>query len=287
MIRLSSRVDDKFFNSLARTWVDFFSIGLELKTSFIGGLKFWETTRAKDYRYNFTYTDIYDNSFYFAFKHNSEKSNNGLHNFVVEYNPNKVNNDFFHMVLDNFILNPDHKYVRNQTFVSCDVCIDFPYNISNFILSPNGKRSFANFGEVNSDNKTYYLGKGNGRTKLYNKKIELLQKQGQYIDGELTRFEVSLEVKLEFGKIIEWELNQELPSLYYLSYDMITDVETKLMILGLLQAPELINQLTRRKKEKLEKQLENKLFFEFKEKDIKNLLTNYIIEIKNSKENLQ
>lgn len=281
MIRLSTRVDDKYFETHAKAWIALYiTPEMVIKTSFIGNLKYWESTKAMNYRYNFTYTDEYEKSFYFAYKHNSEKATRGKHNFVVEYNPNKVNNTFLKMILETFILNKDERKVKDLTIVSADVCIDFPINIVNCIIDSNGKRDFASFGSTTTDDKTYYMGKGNGRIKLYNKKQELLKKHGTYVAGELTRYEVSLEIKTPIGQFQSYDMKCMLPKLTFYQQYLLTDVEDKLLLLGLTQAPELLNQLPRRKKEKLKKILESQAQFEFKENEIKICITNYINKLK-------
>lgn len=96
-----------------------------------------------------------------------------------EFNPNKVTN--FDGVFE-FLIR-----FKNKTYLKrFDLAIDIPENINNLEFQNLRKRASTIYYQYQS-NKTIYFGKGNGHTKIYNKKIEA------NLDYELTRYEVSIE----------------------------------------------------------------------------------------------
>lgn len=129
-------------------------------------LKKWESTRITDFQYNYVIDCGDGNSFWFGFLHNNEKRVDNEHvgyNFTVEFNPNKVR--------DNKILLHILTLNKNWILKSCDMAMDMPVSILDIIWDRGLKRSYKIFGN-GFDDKTIEVGKGQGRFKIYNKKIE-------------------------------------------------------------------------------------------------------------------
>ena len=121
------------------------------------------------------------------------KKKDGKVIWCIEVNPNKMgyhDMEFLQWALHEFSFN----------VVRYDLAIDIPYNINQLYFGDLYKKSFSMFYN-DFDNKTYYFGKGNGHTKIYNKKIE------SNLDYELTRYEVTLECDFEFWKGVPAAIN--------------------------------------------------------------------------------
>lgn len=116
--------------------------------------------------------------------------------WCIEVNPNKMgihDMEFLQWATDNF----DFRVTRY------DLAIDIPYNINQLYFGDLYKKSFSMF-YSDYNNKTYYFGKGNGHTKIYNKKLE------SDLDYELTRYEVTIEC--------DFDLFDDLPSAKNLNF---------------------------------------------------------------------
>lgn len=281
MIRLKSLVDVNYFQETINAWLLYFDVTDSpdfFKSELLGTFKKWESFKFNGYRYNFLYTDTDDTSFYFAYNHNSETTSS-FNRFVVEYNPNKLGFcRFLKLVLNSCILHKGittdsvsytthsdgsdsssnvtftKKVVKQVELVSVDICKDFALNIGDFVIDQHLKRDMTilNHG---GDDKTYYIGKGHGRVKLYNKKLEIFSKTGQYIpEDNLTRFEISLNFKCAFTSVNSASLRLDLtPSISFVELDLFTNPLDKLVFLGLQESPETFKLLSRRMKEKYSK----------------------------------
>lgn len=108
--------------------------------------------------------------------------------FCMEFNPNKMTE--LDITVYNYFINQFPFVVKRF-----DLAVDIPLNINNIVFSDIYKKSFSLFYN-DYNNKTYYIGKGDGHIKIYNKKIE------SDLDYELTRFEVTKEcdILLNDGK---------------------------------------------------------------------------------------
>jgi len=207
MVRLKTRV----YNSIFR---DFIVKNLDLNPA----VTYWTNYRYSGYRHNwrieqgpltFEYLDDggdvkrsyigQDYSYWLGFHHNSEKPTE-VHNLVIEFNPNKC---LPHGLLD-LILKTFFNTLSIEV-VSVDVAIDIPININRLIIDKYRKHTYKLF-DNGGDDKTHYLGKGDGRIKIYNKAREL------GIDGDLTRYEISKDIRLPIASVIEdgYEFEAEL-----------------------------------------------------------------------------
>ncbi len=272
MFRLKSLVHEKVFNDYHNSLLDNYGLENIVNYNYIGNVKYWENFNFKAYRYNFTYSLLNGSSFYFAYKHNAEKVAN-YHSFVLEYNPNKAHGFELDKLIKTFFT--PSRYVKDVQVVSCDICHDIPLNITNFIFDKGLKREYAVFGST-GDDVTYYAGKGHGRVKLYNKKNEYL-KHDIKIEGELTRIEVSLKINLPLSELHNYvPLCSSMPSVKYFNNNIEIDVKTRVMILGLMQEPNLLNLLPRDTKTKLKKILDNQYSFRFDDREVVKTINDFV-----------
>lgn len=141
----------------------------------------WTSDRYQDFFYNYRIKFDDDTSFYFGYCHNTEKRNlspSSCYNFTIEFNPNKLK--------DNRIILWILSLTGEWYIKSYDLAMDLKISILDLLLDTSGRQIFdtRSFGY---DNKTYTCGKGDGRYKVYNKKIE----SSLNCPGDLTRVEVS------------------------------------------------------------------------------------------------
>ena len=175
MIRLKTYITHTEFSS-----IEFF-VNSGLKSHI---KKFWCSDRPMCFHYNYV-IEFDDNSFWFGFMHNSEVVSYGrediAYNLTIEFNPNKLKDN-------TFIL-----YLLNKSFdwyiKSFDLAIDIPVNIRDLVFDLGTKRKIDTrcYG---GDNITHTIGTGQGRVKIYNKKIE----SSLAIPGYLTRIEISIQL---------------------------------------------------------------------------------------------
>jgi hypothetical protein len=190
-------------------------------------------------------------SYAIMFQHNMERPSM-YHKLVIEYNPNKVMyNGFLRMLMLRFFT-PMARVV--QLDIACDVDID----ISSINYINTGKQYISTIDSPLG--KTIYFGKrGCGQIKVYDKAKELdLEHQ------VLTRIEktvkVDCPVKLCYGLSFD---DEDFPDLFY-SDDTVNRLDSnmnavdRLVILGLKQRPDLINQLSYYQKHKYTELLHDK-----------------------------
>lgn len=212
--------------------------------------KYYTTPQMKQFFYNYN-IEVGDNqSFWFGFCHNTERRSfyeNAEYNFSIEFNPNKLKDNR----IIQYLLSLSGKwYIK-----SFDLAMDLKININDIITDTSGRQRSVIF-SYGYDNKTICLGKGDGRLKIYNKKIE----SNLNIIGDLTRVEVTRELddfpisdtkSLDFGNIF--------PNLYLNNYlYSFSDYEDKtlLAILFSIQSGFPIKYLSRTYKSKIKKLLE-------------------------------
>lgn len=136
---------------------------------------------------------------------------------TIEFNPNKQDESKI-----KFIREIIKKFGTERFFLKrFDIAIDLPFNICNLNFENLNKRSCMTYYEY-QDNKTIYFGKGNGHTKIYNKKIE------SNLDYDLTRYEITKETNNIFLNQIEEikDLNFNFLKPIILPYNVSTDNKT-------------------------------------------------------------
>jgi hypothetical protein len=178
----------------------------------------------KQYRYNI-HVKSWDKqekeySFWIGYQQNMEKPCN-KYNFIIEYNPNKipVYDAVFRYVICN-IVNKDSEVV------SCDIAMDLMnINIQNIVYEKGLKRKVMTF-DMGEDDKTIYIGQGNGRVKIYNK-----AKEQKILDRNWTRYEVSLDIDIPIKYIEQYKLGMELPKVYCMESGQLNDDKTMTAII--------------------------------------------------------
>ena len=210
--------------------------------------KFWLSDKKSCFHYNYDIS-IENTSFYFAFMHNSESINYNRedlkYNFTIEFNPNKARDN----ILIQYILNK----FGNWCIRSIDLAVDIPINILDIIIDKSGKRKL-HYISYGSDDLTFYLGAGDGRVKIYNKKNE----SNLNIVGDLTRVEISVSYDdYPISKIKFFNFDKEMfPELFLNQYvfsfsDLTTNDKTTMAILFAVQRGYSLNDLSRVYKEKI------------------------------------
>lgn len=212
--------------------------------------KFWTTPQQKQFFFNYDIEVGEGNSFWFGFCHNTERrsfSENAEYNFTIEFNPNKIK--------DNKIL----KYLLSLSgkwFIkSFDLAMDLKINILDIITDISGRQKnvIISYG---FDDKTICIGKGDGRVKIYNKKIE----SNLNITGDLTRVEVTRELDdFPISDMKKFDFGDCFPSLYINNYIYsLSDYNDKTLfaILFAVQNGFPIKDLSRRYQEKIRTMLE-------------------------------
>jgi hypothetical protein len=232
MIRIKSRVK-----------VEDFGIFLE-KIKYNSYCEKYMQLGFKQYRYN-VHVKAWDKqdkeySFWIGYQQNMEKPCN-KYNFVIEYNPNKipVYDAVFRYVICNIVS-------KDSEIISCDVAMDLMnINIQNLIYDKCLKRKIMTF-DNGGDNKTIYIGNGNGRIKIYNKAKE------QKIEGiNWTRYEVSLNIDISIKYIEQYKLGMELPKLWCMESNQLNDDKTMTALIYAVLNGYPINDLSRVYRDKI------------------------------------
>lgn len=190
--------------------------------------RFWISDKKACFHYNYNIEIEEGKSFYFGFHHNSESLNNSehtkkeydkyvdLYNFTIEFNPNKLKRDSLLMYLLSL---SGEWYIK-----SYDLAIDLKVNILDLIYDISGKAVEKVFSS-GYDNKTVYIGSGNNRIKIYNKKKE----SNISMLGDLTRIEISREMDdYDIRKLSTLDDNGFFPNIYLNQYIYsLSDYENK------------------------------------------------------------
>lgn len=240
------------------TYQEFSEIEFRFKTCWADFVKNQYTSgRMEQFFYNYNIEIEEGRSFWFGFMHNTERRSENIteYNLTIEFNPNKLK--------DNKILRYMFTFGKNWFIKSCDIACDIPVSILDIVYDKGRKRSTKLFSN-GFDDKTIYMGKGDKRVKIYNKKKE----SNLAIKGDLTRIEVSKEFDDYPLKDIKlFHIQDDIfPVLYINKYIYsLSDYEDKtlLAIVYALESGFDFNMLTRRYKEKVSKLLEggNKITF--------------------------
>ena len=212
--------------------------------------KYWTTPQQKQFFYNYSIEIEEGKSFWFGFCHNTERHSFhecAEYNFTIEFNPNKIK--------DNKILLYLLRLSGKWFIKSFDLAMVLKINILDIITDISGrqKSTIISYG---FDNKTICIGKGDGRIKIYNKKLE----SNLDINGDLTRVEVTREFDdFPISDMKNFDFGETFPSLYLNKYlYTFKDYEDKtlLAILFSVQNGFPIKDLSRRYQDKIRKLLE-------------------------------
>lgn len=182
MVRLKIKVPSIFFNQFQALYL-----------SVDPGVIYYQKFGFKEYRHNWNIKQISpfgrEFSYWLGYRHNSN-SDPSASNLVIEFNPTKCS---LTGLLDN-ILSTFYKFDA-VNISSVDIAMDFEVNINSLIIDKYRKQVYKLYDE-GGDNKTHYLGKGDGRIKIYNKAREL------GIEGDLTRYEITKKINLNISDVL-------------------------------------------------------------------------------------
>lgn len=238
----------------------------------------YTTPRISKYFYNYDIEIEEGRSFWFGFLHNTEKrnENNEYYSFSIEFNPNKLKDNKILM----YILGLSGEWVLK----SLDLAMDLKINILDLNVDFSGKRKSSIF--LNGyDNKTIYLGKGDGKIKIYNKKIE----SNLDMLGDLTRVEVTSRFDdFPINNIKFFKYNSKFPTIYLNQYIYsLSDYEdrTLLAVLYAVQSGFPLKDLSRVYKKKVKNLLQGGYKILFDEKSATQVINQTIFYyfIKNNK----
>ena len=170
--------------------------------------KFWISDRIMQFHYNWKIDVEEGKSLYIGFRHNNETKDDyhGKFNLTIEFNPNKLK---LHSLLIHILDLSGDWYIK-----SYDVAFDLKVNILDLIWDMSG-RQIEKIDNRGYDDKTIYLGKEDGRIKIYNKKIE----SDLNIMGDLTRLEISRQVEdFRVADIKLFQYDNNFPQVYFKNY---------------------------------------------------------------------
>ena len=252
------------------TYTQFSEIEFMVNISYKENIKqFWVSDKKMCFHYNYV-LEFEENSFYFGFMHNNESVNYNReelqYNFTIEFNPNKLrDNSFIMHILARF---------SNWIIKSFDLAIDIPVNILDLLLDIERKRKMQSY-SLGGDNITYRYGTGNGKIKIYNKKIE----SNLNIVGHLTRVEVSVELDdFPVSKIKLYKLDVDLfPCIYLNQYvfsfsDYTSKNKTIMALLYAVQSGYPLKELTRVYRKQIKEMLEGGSRIKFDHKSATNAI---------------
>lgn len=239
--------------------------------------KNFSSSQIKNFFYNYVIETEEGNSFWFGFLHNSENRKfeqrkkevftDDVYNFTIEFNPNKLK-DFF--ILFYFFNFSDSWYL-----VSYDLAFDLRVNVLDLIWDLSGKH-LEKIDNRGYDKKTVYIGVGDGRIKIYNKKEESKVE----ITGDLTRVEMSRSGEdFEIRKMKIWKYDELFPCVYLNNYIYsLSDYSDKtlLAVLFAVQNGYPLRDLTRYMRDKIKKLLEGGYKVKFSNRVVEELVFSII-----------
>jgi len=207
----------------------------------------WISNKLSVCRYNYRVLLEGDNSFYIGFCPNWKKSNPYTDCGRIEFNPVKVCLDLEFISIYGQLMSFVPKTLLKP--VRFDLAIDLPVARDKVYLIKD-KRLYEEY-SYSAINKTQYLGVRNnhGRIKVYNKALE------QQLDIDLTRIEITI----DYDKSTFEELKKILPNLYILDsfqFPIGLDGTDKVILIAVMNDMSLLNELGRKKKEKIKSYLE-------------------------------
>lgn len=171
--------------------------------------KQYTTPQQQQFFYNYVIEVGEGQSFWFGFCHNTERRSfyeEAEYNFTIEFNPNKLKDN---KIIEYLLRLSGKWYIK-----SFDLAMDLKINILDIITDISGRKEMC-VRSYGYDNKTITSGKGDGRLKIYNKKIE----SNLNIQGELTRVEITRELDdFPINEIKNLDFGDTFPRLYLNNY---------------------------------------------------------------------
>lgn len=256
------------------TYSKFSNIEFLIDTSYKDKVKkFWLAERIECFHYNYSIDVEEGKNVYIGFMHNTEKAKynkeEAVYNLTLEFNPNKIKDNSFLMYL--LGISGDWYLIRY------DMAFDVPISILDLITDMSG-RNFERVDNRGYDNKTIYLGKGDGRVKVYNKKRE----SDLNLVGDLTRIEITREIDdFEIRKVVNLKYDDNFPIVYTNNYMFsFSDYKNKtvLAILYAVQNGFPLRDLSRDYRKKIKEMLEGGYKIKFSNKVATDLLRQIIFK---------
>lgn len=166
--------------------------------------------RITSYAHNFNITEVdpFGNqfSYWLGYDHNATRSSSPASYLVIEYNPSKcVSTGLLEQILFTFF-----KY-EGVIVASLDIAMDFQVNINSLVIDK-GRKGFYQLMDYGSDNKTHYIGKGDGSVKIYNKAREA------GLQGDLTRYEIRKKIDEPIKNLVSssYKLDYSILPVFYM-----------------------------------------------------------------------
>lgn len=231
--------------------------------------KKYTSARICNFFYNYVIEIEEGKSFWFGFLHNTEKreERNEFYNFTIEFNPNKIKDNKILM----YILGLSGSWYMK----SYDIAIDLKININELNVDFSGRQEMKIFSK-GYDDKTIYLGKGDGRIKVYNKKKESNINNVK----DLTRIEISRNLDdFDIRDIKFFNYDDKFPSIYLNQYIYsFSDYEDKTLfaILYAVQSGFPVKDLTKTYKKKIKNLLQGGYKIIFDKKSVNQVISSII-----------
>lgn len=217
---------------------------LDSLSSFNHPFEYWSVNSPRPgfYKHNFNFSVSDETTFYLGVGL-GVPGNDNKNMWKLEFNPNKCGKS----VSLGYVISLLRRYSTEWFLRDWDLAIDYPVLRENCFLIKD-KRKYTLL-ENSSSDKTEYLGKRHnvGYVKLYNKQIE------SKLNYPLTRLELTMEGLCDVSDIREkmptvWCLND----LQMTFSDDLLDRNDHVLFWAVLQQPNLLTSLSRRKREKIE-----------------------------------
>lgn len=177
---------------------DFFQQKIASRIPVMCKYDYWNSSKITDFRENYNIICDDGNSFWLGFISNNDMycGSGGVgnpkhrHNLTIEFNPNKIQRNRFLFDIFSLCYESVLQSGIEWEVVSCDFAFDIETNILNIGgICKGNKRQLTTY-DNGGDDKTFYLGKGANRIKIYNKRIE-----SDLQDKDLTRIELTYKFK--------------------------------------------------------------------------------------------
>lgn len=198
-IQLVKNISSYNFKSLSKNYIDIWQNDPQVQ--------YYESLVWNKNRHNWKYTgldkDLKEFTIYVGYQSNIPAIKN---RFTLEYNPNKVDpdNNFLHVMLNLM------KYSKGDMQVQkFDVAFDYEgLRTTDIVFNPEGKKAYSIHQFPNGSDLTYYIGKGNGQIKIYDKAHEETEGQADY---QKVRYEATISAKWDAEHIDLYNCTTSLP----------------------------------------------------------------------------
>lgn len=198
-IQLVKNINPVIFKELSKSFIDVWSYDPQVE--------YYESLKWNQNRHNWKYTGIDKDkkefTIYVGYQSNLQAIK---HRLTLEYNPNKVDPDNNYLKVMLNLMQYSKGAIEVQKF---DVAFDYlGLRTTDIILNPEGKKSYSTNKYPNGSDLTYYIGKGNGQIKIYDKAHEETDGQADY---QKVRYEATIEAKWDLKYIDLYKCTTTLP----------------------------------------------------------------------------